>query len=113
MADITVRKIRFTFDEPMDFDVPDEKLGMMLPSLALSMTMPYLEPYLIRSMKLAIKQISDPVLVEDARRFSQQEGHHYRNHAVFNDQIRKQFDAAEPFGRRCVGISPTRRDSRP
>ena len=75
MADITVRKIRFAFDGPIDFDVPDDDLAMMLGALGLSMTMPYLEPYLIRTMKVAIKQISDPVLAEDARRFSQQEGH--------------------------------------
>ena len=94
MADITVRKIRFSFDEPIDLDVSNEMLGSMLPSLALSMTMPYLEPYLIRTMKVAIKQITDPVLAEDARRFSQQEGHHFRNHAMLNDQIRGSFGDA-------------------
>ncbi len=66
------------------------------------MTMPYLEPYLIRSMKVARKQISDPVLEEDARRFSQQEGHHYRNHANFNERIRGSFDA--PVAKRLQGI---------
>ncbi len=88
MADITVRNLRFRFDEPVDFDVPDEELGTVLSTLALSMTMPYLEPYLIRTMKVAIPQISSPALVEDAKRFSQQEGHHFRNHANFNNQIR-------------------------
>ena len=53
MADITVRKIRFGFDEPIDFDGSDEMLGAILGPLALSMTMPYLEPYLIRTMKVA------------------------------------------------------------
>jgi predicted metal-dependent hydrolase len=94
MADITVRKIRFQFDEPIDFDVSDETLAGMLPTLALSMTMPYLEPYLIRTMKVAMRQIRDPILAEDAKRFSQQEGHHFRNHANFNNQIRSQFDDA-------------------
>ena len=69
MADITVRKIRFGFEEPIDFDGSDEMLGAILGPLALSMTMPYLEPYLIRTMKVAIKQITDPVLAEDVRRF--------------------------------------------
>jgi len=93
MADITVRKVRFAFEEPIDFDVPDEQLAGMLPLLALSMTMPYLEPYLIRTMKVALAEVRDPQLAEDARRFSQQEGHHYRNHARFNEQIRRSFDA--------------------
>ena len=102
MADITVRPIRFAFDEPVDFDVPDEKLGGQLAMLGLSMTMPYLEPYLIRTMKVARKRITDPVLEEDARRFSQQEGHHYRNHAMFNERIRGSFD--EPVAKRLQAI---------
>jgi predicted metal-dependent hydrolase len=102
MADITVRKIRFSFEEPIDFDVSDERLGAILGPLALSMTMPYLEPYLIRTMKVALKRISDPVLAEDTRRFSQQEGHHYRNHALLNDQIRGQFDAAGADALRAI-----------
>ena len=92
MADITVRKIRFDFDEPIDFDVSDERLGSIIPMLSLSMTMPYLEPYLIRTMRVALEQITDPQLAEDTRRFSQQEGHHYRNHAKFNDRIRTSFE---------------------
>jgi predicted metal-dependent hydrolase len=95
MAEITVRKIRFTFDGSIDFGaMSDEDLGRVLPMLGLSMTMPYLEPYLIRTMKVALERIGDESLAEDTRRFSQQEGHHYRNHMRFNDQIRNQFDAA-------------------
>ena len=94
MADITVRKMRFAFDQPLDLAGPDEMLATLLPMLGLSMTMPYLEPYLIRTMRTALPEISDPELCEDTRRFSQQEGHHYRNHALFNEQIRKSFDAA-------------------
>ncbi len=94
MADISVRNVRFGFEDGVDLDVPPEVLARQLDTLALSMTMPYLEPYLIRTMKVALKQISDPVLAEDVRRFSQQEGHHFRNHAVLNDLIRNEFDAA-------------------
>ncbi len=93
MADITVRNIRWDFDSPLDLDVSDENLSLVLDNLALSMTMPYLEPYLIRTMKLALEKITDPVLAEDARRFSQQEGHHFRNHAMLNDRIRDHFDS--------------------
>ena len=102
MADITVRKIRFAFDDPIDFDVSDEMLGAILPPLGLSMTMPYLEPYLIRPMKAALKKITDPELAEDARRFSQQEGHHFRNHAVLNHQLRAQFDEGTAEALRAI-----------
>ena len=93
MTDITVRKIEFSFDDvPIDFDVPDEMLGSVLSTLSLSMTMPHLEPYLIRTMKVADGQITDEALAEDARLFSRQEGHHYRNHANLNARIRASFD---------------------
>ena len=52
---------------------------IVLGALAISLTMPYLEPYLIRTMKVALKQIEDPVLAADVRSFSAQEGHHFRN----------------------------------
>ncbi|MEE8508650.1 MAG: metal-dependent hydrolase [Myxococcota bacterium] len=94
MAHIEVRKIRFRFDKPLDLDVSDEMLTQKLSLLGLSMTMPYLEPYLMRTMKAAQKEIRDTALAQDARKFSQQEGHHYRNHALLNDQIRRQFDDA-------------------
>jgi predicted metal-dependent hydrolase len=93
MADITVRKMRFAFDAEIDLDLTDEQLATVLPLLGLSMTMPYLEPYLIRTMKTALPQIDDATLAEDVKRFSQQEGHHYRNHASFNEQIRAHFAA--------------------
>ncbi|MDJ0786847.1 MAG: metal-dependent hydrolase [Myxococcota bacterium] len=92
MSDITVRKIRFSFEDlPIDLDVPDAQLPKLLGTLGLSMTMPYLEPYLIRTMKVALKRIEDEALAEDVRRFSQQEGHHYRNHANLNARIRDHF----------------------
>jgi predicted metal-dependent hydrolase len=93
MADITVRSMRFSF-EGLDLDRPDAELAQIMPSLGLSMTMPYLEPYLIRTMKVALKQIDDPQLAQDVRNFSQQEGHHFRNHAELNKQIRACFDEA-------------------
>ncbi len=91
MSEITVRKIRFPFGEAIDLDRSDRELGLILPALGLSLTMPFLEPYLIRTMKVALKQITDPALTEDVRHFSQQEGHHYRNHAVFNEELRAHF----------------------
>lgn len=96
MSDITPRKIRFEFPENFELDESDEGLARDLPALGLSMTMPYLEPYLIRTMKVAIAQITDPRIAQDARDFSQQEGHHFRNHAIFNRTIRNHFgsDAA-------------------
>ncbi len=53
-----------------------------------SMTLPYLEPYLIRTMKAGLKQATDPKVKEDMIRFSAQEGKHYRQHRKLNEIIR-------------------------
>ena len=102
MSAITVRKIRFPFDAPAALDGADEELDTLLPLLGLSLTMPYLEPYLIRTMNAALREITDAALAEDVRRFAQQEGHHYRNHAVFNDTLRARFDDATAARLRAI-----------
>ena len=98
MADITVRRLRFEFDpDDIVLDVPDRDFTLVMGALGISLTMPYLEPYLIRTMKVALPRVTDETLAEDVRRFSQQESHHYRNHAVLNRAIRERFpeDVAE------------------
>jgi predicted metal-dependent hydrolase len=52
-----------------------------------SMTMPYLEPFLIRTMREAISHIKDPLLHADGEAFISQEGQHFRVHRRFNDQL--------------------------
>ena len=92
MSEIQVRKV--------DFDFPDDVGLYAMPSMprlslyiaAFSLTMPYLEPYLIRMMLKARDQVRDEALLEDMRRFCQQEGNHYRNHARINEIIRSKFE---------------------
>ena len=52
------------------------------------MTLPYLEPYLIRTMREALEHCTDPVIAQEVRQFIGQEAQHYRQHAVLNDMIR-------------------------
>ena len=88
MADITVRKLRFEFADNKGLEIiPGNKKASAF-WIGLSLTMPYLEPYLIRTMRSAVKDVTDPVLAEDMKRFNGQESHHYRNHALFNDEVR-------------------------
>ena len=54
-----------------------------------SLTMPYLEPYLIRSMQAAMKLINEPRLLEDIRGFNGQEARHYQCHRRLNELIKK------------------------
>ena len=87
---IVVRQMDFDF--PADIDpvvvAGDPERSYLM--IGLSLLLPYLEPYLIRTMKEAKKQISDPQLIDDVERFSAQEGQHYRQHMRLNDAIRLQ-----------------------
>jgi predicted metal-dependent hydrolase len=58
--------------------------------VALSFTLPYLEPYLIRTMRAASKQIHDPDLAADMKAFSGQEAQHHQNHSRLNAAVRSQ-----------------------
>jgi predicted metal-dependent hydrolase len=87
---IVVRQMDFDF--PADIDpvvvAGDPEQSYLM--IGLSLLLPYLEPYLIRTMKEAKKQVSDPELIDDLERFSAQEGQHYRQHIRLNEAIRLQ-----------------------
>jgi len=84
---IRVRKMKFEF--------PDDIAALWNPHKpewshivnAASLTMPYLEPYLIRVIKRALGSIRDGRLKEDALAFIAQEGQHYRQHRRFNELL--------------------------
>lgn len=88
MHPITVRRPRFDYPDALDpVIVPGEPEESSV-LVGLSLLLPYLEPYLIRTMKEAKAEISDPELLEEIKRFSAQEGQHYREHRRFNTAIR-------------------------
>ena len=80
----------------MDFQFPDEieldfapgKPELSFSLIGLSLLLPYLEPYLIRTMNKAKKRITDPDLLVDVENFCAQEGQHYRQHIRFNRALR-------------------------
>ena len=88
VAAITVR--RPSFEWPTDLPVlpiaDDPARSCEL--VGLSFTLPYLEPYLIRTMKEARPKITDEKLQADLARFNAQEGQHYQQHARFNELVR-------------------------
>lgn len=89
MHDITVRQMDFAFPERIDpLLIPDDP-DRSYATVGLSLLLPYLEPYLIRTMKEAKKQIDDPDLRADLEKFSAQEGVHYRQHIRFNEAVRR------------------------
>jgi predicted metal-dependent hydrolase len=57
---------------------------------AASLAMPYLEPYLIRTMRQARPLIDDPALVEELDLYCRQEAAHFREHRRFNEELKAQ-----------------------
>lgn len=86
---ITVRRPNFTFPDDMELVfIPDDPQNSFY-FLAAWMTLPYLEPYLVRTIKAAAEQVTDPALAEEMRLFCTQEGVHYKEHAKANRVIRR------------------------
>jgi uncharacterized protein len=79
-----VRKMDFGFTSGMDLDFFADDPVRSYMSHAYWMTMPYLEPYLMRTVRAAMEQVTDHALREDMRRFCAQEGQHYQQHAEVN-----------------------------
>lgn len=53
-----------------------------------SLTMPYLEPFLVKTVREAIPQIDDARIREEAKAFNTQEQFHYRAHRRFNELVK-------------------------
>lgn len=81
----------FAFDFPEDLDpvwVPGNRARSHLFN-GLSLTMPYLEPYLIRSILRARDHIDDPGLLEDMAGFNRQEANHFKCHRRYNELLKR------------------------
>ncbi len=88
METITIRKMPFQFpDELESAFIPGEpELSFRL--IAASLFLPYLEPYLIRSMRTAKDKVTDPDILKGLESFCAQEAQHYQMHMKFNDACR-------------------------
>ena len=85
---LVVRKIPFHFDENIDPVWNPENPEWSHMANGASLTMPYLEPFLIRTVREAMTQISDPGLAQDAQGFIAQEGQHYQVHRSYNERLK-------------------------
>lgn len=88
--DITVRKVKFEFPEELDNVLPGEDPVRETYLVAFSLTMPYLEPYLIRTFRSVADDITDPGLAADVKEFIGQEAQHFQNHRRINEIIKAQ-----------------------
>jgi predicted metal-dependent hydrolase len=87
--DMPVRRMDFHFHDDIDLFFFRNDPVLSYSSHAYWMTMPYLEPYLMRSVRAALKDVDDADLKERMSRFCSQEGQHYQQHAKVNDILRR------------------------
>jgi hypothetical protein len=106
---ITIRRMRFEFPAELDPVFIEGEPEESYVNVSMSLLLPYLEPYLIRTMTAAKAKVTDPVLREQLEGFIGQEGQHYREHAKFNEALRaKGFTSVAPLeGVSLVPVSPT------
>lgn len=94
-ARMTVRQVEFIYPPAMKGHWNPAKPEFSQIVNAASLAMPYLEPYLIKSMRAARPQISDPALQADLDAYVRQEAAHYKQHRLFNDELKAR-------GYRCI-----------
>ena len=88
---IVVRRIPFSFDEgvnPVWHPTQHEWAHMFNGA---SLTMPFLEPFLIKTVREAIKHVDDEALKEEVNGFMGQEGAHYKNHRRLNEILKQHY----------------------
>jgi len=80
----------FAFDFPADLSPRWNPAHVVRSHLfnGFSLTMPYVEPFMIKVMQDVLAQIRDPALAADMRAFNAQEARHYECHRRFNDRVK-------------------------
>lgn len=104
MHDMPVRRMNFEFPEDTDLVFIEGDPALSYFFVGAWMMLPYLEPYLIRTMQAALEQVDDPVLKEDIKRFCAQEGQHYRQHAKLNALVRRVHPSAPRLAELEAGV---------
>ena len=84
---ILVRKVQFEF--PEDFKPYWNSSNPILSQLAngASMLLPYMEPFIINSIRQTLPHITDPALREEAKAWMGQEAQHFKQHRRFNEVL--------------------------
>lgn len=89
--DIEVRKIPFEFSDDIPAVWHPDKREWSHMVNGSSLSMPYLEPFLIKTLREAVPMIADADLQEDARGFIAQEAQHFTNHRRYNERLKQDY----------------------
>jgi predicted metal-dependent hydrolase len=99
---ITVRRVSFQFPDSLDDVLPGRDRDRESYLVAFSLTMPALEPYLIRTMRAVSPKVTDEQLSADLKAFIGQEAQHFQNHRRVNEMVLRQL--GEPAASRISAI---------
>lgn len=84
---MTVRKIPFEFSSQINPQWNRQKPEWSHMVNGASLAMPFLEPYLIRTLGKALQKIESPRLTAEVKLYMAQEGQHFQQHRKFNDTL--------------------------
>ena len=84
---VLVRKVQFAFPEDFKPYWNSDKPIFSQMANGASLFLPYMEPFIIHSVREATKHIEDPALLEEARAWMAQEAHHFKQHRRFNEAL--------------------------
>jgi predicted metal-dependent hydrolase len=87
---LLVRKMPFSFTDIFDPHWNNSKPEWSHMVNGASLAMPFLEPYLIKTMRKALEMIGDETLRNEVKLYMGQEAQHYQQHRRFNDLLIKQ-----------------------
>lgn len=84
---ILIRPVEFEFPEGLRPHWNPGKPVFSQLANAASLFLPYMEPFIIHSVREATRAISDPGLLAEARGWMGQEAQHFRQHRRFNEAL--------------------------
>jgi uncharacterized protein len=84
-ASMIVRKMPFEFPESIAAHWNAQRPEWSHMASGASLAMPFLEPYLIRTMRKACREIESEELKSEVKLYMAQEGQHFQQHRRFND----------------------------
>lgn len=89
-ARMTERRVQFPYRPAaaLHWNIAQPQFAQMVN--AASLAMPYLEPYLIKTMHQARARIENPKLVDELDLYCRQEAAHFREHRRFNEELKAQ-----------------------
>ncbi len=93
---MTVRRMRFSYASTMKGTWNPKRPEFSHVVNAASLAMPFLEPYLIETMRKAKERIQDPQLLKEVDLYIGQESTHFRQHQQFNKRLAEQGYTAVP-----------------